>query len=100
MCIHIRKYVLLVISILFTRRFAANAVFAIAIHLRKQRRFWNLEWLSVIPLLDILKEYSVPFAPPELNPQEILWEGDRERELQLYELKGKASPGYVYIYRY
>ena len=83
------------INILFTRRFAADAVFRIAIHLRKQKRFKNLEWLMVIPLFDFLKEYSLPFAQPEMNPQEIHWKGNREKELQLYEWQGKANPGYV-----
>ena len=90
----------MIIFFLFNREFGANAVFAIALHLRKLKRFDNLEWLTVIPLLDFLKGYSTPFARPEMNPEKIHWVGVRERELQLYELKGKAGPGYVYSLHY
>ena len=89
------KCVLLaIIFILFIRKVAANAVFKFTINLRK---LTNLEWLKVIPLLDFLNEYSRPFERPETNPQEICWMGVREKDLQLYELQGKAQPGYVYF---
>ena len=80
--------------IIFARKFAANAVFEITIHSRKLR---NLEWLTVIPLLDFLYDYSKPFERPEMDPKNISWVGVREKELQLHELKGKATPRYVHI---
>ena len=89
------KCVLLAITfILFARKFAATAVFAIAIHLRSLK---NLEWLTVIPLLDFLNECSKPFERPEMNPKQISWLDVREKDLQLHEWKGKATPGYVHI---
>ena len=77
----------------FCRRNAADAISSLAVHLRKQKRFKNLEWLTVIPLYDFLKGYSQPFARLEMNPERIYWVGDREREFELYELRGKAEPG-------
>ena len=77
----------------FCRGYAADAIANLAIHLRKQRRFKNLEWLTVIPLYDFLKEHSQPFARLEMNPERIYWVGDRERKLELLELRGKAEPG-------
>ena len=97
MYLHKCLQLLIIIFLFFPRRIAANAVFKIASHLRTLRKFKNLEWLTVIPLFDFLKEYSQPFKRPEMNPEKIHWEGNREEELELYTLKGKATPGYVHI---
>ena len=73
----------------------ANAVFHLCVHLmNSQRKFKNIEWLSAIPLFHFLKGHCQPFDSIEVNPEKITW-GEREKELQLNEVKSSIQPGYV-----
>ncbi len=60
----------------------------------QQRGFKNDEWIRAIPLYHFLMGYVLPFDPPEMNPNKIMW-GNVGKELKLNEVRWKLVPGLV-----
>lgn len=56
-----------------SKQAVASNLFGFCTYLARNRNIIKPEWVYVIPLIHFLREQSVPFGNPQLDPEKIKW---------------------------
>lgn len=64
----------------------------------RKGKFRECSWLLVLPLYHFLKGFSEPFQTPVVDPGKILFNQEKELDLDGFRHQTYSEKGYVYIH--